>query len=64
MIVQMRTILRTVRTLIAHPLVHMNQKKKIALAIAAKIASASLYEIAPHWMAKVTISAMENQTIT
>jgi hypothetical protein len=27
------------RTLIAHPLVHMHQKKKIALEIAAKIAS-------------------------
>jgi hypothetical protein len=35
--VQMRV--HVLRTLIAHPLVHIHQKKEIALEIAAKIAS-------------------------
>jgi hypothetical protein len=38
--VQMRV--HILRTLIAHPLVHMHQKEKIALEIAAKIASVKL----------------------
>jgi hypothetical protein len=35
--VQMRV--NVLRTLVAHPLVHIHQKKKLALEIAAKIAS-------------------------
>jgi hypothetical protein len=34
-----RMMVHILRTLIAHPLVHMNQKKKIAIEIAAKIES-------------------------
>jgi hypothetical protein len=41
--VQMKVhILRTMRILIAHPLVYMHQKTKIALEIAAKIASVKI----------------------